>query len=382
MPPTPSSALYDNWCAFVSDARLLRSYEVPLFSDSHVVDEVADGIGPYALLNTVGATFSPRELRPAMLARMSLHINLAPFGSSGEKTEDSRYHGGSIDDELAALMSLVLGARFEAGRPTREFDAGGDPRGRPLMWSHEFQPRLSTAFMREPVIPALVLSKDASECRTIATLPSLAPDQAVALLKAARLYQQGVWVADAEPSLAWIFLVSAIETAAAHWQGQKSSPLERLRFGLPDVATELERVGGPEHAARIAGLLASRLGATQRFADFVLAHAPEPPSERPPENSQFSYEPAMFLAALRKIYGYRSSALHGGIPFPPPMCSPPIRFSDQPSRPEVPVALSTQSYSGYWLRKDVPAHLHTWEHIVRGALLKWFKSMSGEPRQG
>jgi len=79
---------------------------------------------------------------------------------------------------------------------------------------------------------------------------------------------------------------------------------------------------------------------------------------------------------LSKIYGYRSRALHDGKPFPAPMCLPP--FKEDPSwaaHAEKPIGLATSTLGATWLADDVPILLNTFEYIVRGCLLKWWKSL-------
>jgi hypothetical protein len=49
------------------------------------------------------------------------------------------------------------------------------------------------------------------------------------------LYQDVLWVAESEPNLAWIMLVSAVEAAANRGQTSKDEPLLRLCSGNPDL---------------------------------------------------------------------------------------------------------------------------------------------------
>ena len=70
-----------------------------------------------------------------------------------EKAELSSYHGGTLSDEIAALLALALDIRLEAGGITRTFEPSGDPRGVP----HEFSPtrRLQPApLCKGPSLPS------------------------------------------------------------------------------------------------------------------------------------------------------------------------------------------------------------------------------------
>lgn len=83
-------------------------------------------------------------------------------------------------------------------------------------------------------------------------------------------------------------------------------------------------------------------------------------------------------AALRKIYAYRSRALHSGTPFPNPMCRAPLRHRDGEIPEEIPAGLASGALGATWLAEDTPMLLHTFAHIARGALLNWWTSMDPE----
>jgi hypothetical protein len=108
---------------------------------------------------------------------------------------------------------------------------------------------------------------------------------------------------------------------------------------------------------------------------------PPPPQSRPPEPYQFLWEESGIRKALRKIYGFRSSALHDGKPFPEPMCGLPFTEDRNWAAPtEKPFALATSSLGGVWLAKDVPMLFCFFEYIARHALLNWWRE--GAPEQG
>jgi len=76
---------------------------------------------------------------------------------------------------------------------------------------------------------------------------------------------------------------------------------------------------------------------------------------------------------LRKIYDWRSKALHGGTPFPEPMCNPPFQQKDACF--EKPIGLASQTKGATWVAADTPMCLHIFEYIVRHSLLNWWDSM-------
>lgn len=182
-----------------------------------------------------------------------------------------------------------------------------------------------------------------------------------------------MWIADDQAELSWLFLVSAVETAATFWRTQKDPPVERFSLAHPEVVALLLKSGGDDLLNKVATELEKYLGATMKFIDFLVAFLPDPPDTRP-ENYKINWEEPAMRQSFRVIYGWRSRALHGGTPFPEPMCEAPQNYFGYPERP---MGLAAMRYGGLWTKDDMPMLLHTFEYIVRGALLKWWQSMAG-----
>jgi len=223
------------------------------------------------------------------------------------------------------------------------------------------------------VLPRALGRRSLRETTLIASFPELAPRDAVALVRAARLYQDAIWIAESEPNLSWVMFVSAIETAAGHWRSAADPPVDRLKASKPDLARLLEEAGGEELALKVANQISDYMGATKKFVDFALEFMPEPPIQRPSESFQHPWEQRVMKESLRKIYDWRSRALHSGTPFPFPMCEPPYRDGNEFA--EKPMGLATMAGSAVWVIKDTPMLLHTFEYIVRHVLLKWWEAM-------
>lgn len=209
--------------------------------------------------------------------------------------------------------------------------------------------------------------------RLLTSYPTLTPEDAITIVKASRLYQDALWIAESEPELAWIMFVSAIETAANHWDKSKVTPLEKFETKNPELLRKLKEVGGVTLAEEVATFVAPCMGATKKFIDFVLEFLPPEPMNQPQEWARHSWKKSRLKATLDKIYDYRSKALHEGKPFPAPMCMVPMVIESYPC--EVPIGLAASTQGGTWVIEDIPILLHTFEYIVRGALLKWWDSL-------
>lgn len=177
-------------------------------------------------------------------------------------------------------------------------------------------------------------------------IPRMSGGNVATLVRAARLYQDAVWIAEGQPELSWIMLVSAIEAAAKHWWSVDDSPGKRSRTSK---------------------------GVTRKFVRFVLSFLPDPPAQRPPQTAQHRWSEEAMRRSMHMIYTWRSKALHEGIPFPLPMCQPPHRFDDLYT--EKPLGLAHGAGDAAWSGEQTPMLLHTFEYIARNALLKWWKSM-------
>lgn len=201
--------------------------------------------------------------------------------------------------------------------------------------------------------------------------PTLEMDDAVALVRSASQYSDALWIADADPRVAWIKLVGALEAAANRWDAsQQDSPINRLRRHRPQVFEALEDCPD-ETRERVANDLAPTFKAVRKFRDFVLAFDPGPPSDRP-NVAQFDW--TELDDALAVIYDWRSRDLHDGIPFPSPLCKPPQ--GDEHGCPlEAFPGLAAAAQGGVWQAERLPMHLHLFAYIAGGCLRGWWSSL-------
>ncbi len=366
--------VYENWILANKGEPSLETNEYPLFTDARMTGEETEGYGPYQFLNPVPLLDRPGLIQTAILLRMKIHFKIETSIPDTIRTNTDFFHGGGLTDEIAALSSLALGARLKAGGLSRCFEPSGDPLGRPVAYDYKSVPVVITG-IRGLVLPQVVGEHSLTDLLPLTLLPNLSPSDAIALIRAARLYQDALWIAESEPSLSWVMLVSAIETAAGHWKISESSPIERLRSSIPDLYSLLDSVDRPGFIEEVADLIADRIGATKKFIDFILTFLPVPPPNRPAEWGRHSWEYNNMKKSLKLIYDYRSKALHSGYPFPVPMCEVPFRHESWGALAERPIGIATSAKGGTWLAEDTPMLLHTFEYIVRHTLIKWWKSM-------
>jgi hypothetical protein len=369
-PTEPGPTLFDNWRAALQRLEILGGYECPLYSDARIVGEAT--VGPYQFINTIAhASDAGTAVAPVVVLRVDMHKEFDR--PSMDRTNSRNYHGGSLSDEIAAVAALAMGCRVEAGAESREFRRG-DTRGRPIAYYGFTAPTLLHGALGR-TLPWLVGPHSLGDLSWFASWFDSDPCDQIALVRAARLYQDAIWIGDSEPALAWLMLVSAIETAAVRWNHSKLSPTERLRYSKPEIAEAIE-ANCPHLLPIIAEKIADTMGATRKFVDFTLAFLPSPPERRPESAFQVLWEPEHIKKIMKKIYDYRSKALHTGVPFPAPMCQPPMGINRDWAAPaEKPSALAESTLGGVWRGEDTPMALHIFEYITRRALQKWWSSL-------
>lgn len=368
-----------NWLRKSSGQPLTEVVEAKLYTDVHIIGEHFSS-SPYAYINTIASGPLNRTWGavPAIALRVSVHLP-TELPQRQLATADDHYHGGDLIDEVTALASLLLGIRLAAGPVDRRFESQGDPYGRPIGYTTKLVPQLTHPTFAPPQIPRLNGARNLSALSQMSKFPEVPELDAIAAVKAARLYQQAMWIADTTPELAWLLLVSAVETAANRWASSRGSDEENLRMYMPQMPALLDRNGCSNVVPLVAKQLAGFIGATKKFTDFVVHFAPPPPEYRPAKHFQFDFDPQNLARAAKSIYRHRSKALHGGTTFPLPMCQAPRVLDPEPTPhgpfQEVPFGLAAHTRTATWAAKDTPMLLHTFEYIARRSLLRWWESL-------
>ncbi len=363
---------YLNWIGQKEGDEEQGIFEVNLYSDAHLTSEIESGPEcPYAILNAL-----PMPLGYLSGIKHSLTLRIHVFREQlrieEEKTDSTNFHGGWLADEIAAIISLLIGTRMQPGSITRDYSIRDDPMGRPMAENeppaaftqgNRFLLRVPGA-KGEHNISALMLP-------LFYTYPLLSSEQAIKLTRAARLYQDALWICESHPEMAWLLLTSAIEVLAVFEQLTCTSPQEILERSYSELMAVLERSGNDELIERVSHELHSLLRSTGRFVDFLLKYQPGEPENKPEKCISIDWDPNNLKKLFQKIYDYRSRALHDGIPFPTPMCGPAV-IGDWLQ--EAPGGLWVEAAGGKWMKKDLPLMLHTFEYIVRNSIINWWKS--------
>lgn len=340
--------------------------EFYLYSDSRPTNEVNDN-SVYCFLNMLPRKLQPLSIEPAITVRARWHIDIREMVFVVTDSYKKDFHGGWYNDEIAALSSLLLGIRLHAGSFTRRFDNSTGELGHPQA-EYSLPPTL-TFKSSSPIVPSAIKEIDIGILKAINKLHLLNEKNFNYLIKSARNYQNALWICESSPNMGWLLLVSALECAAEQWSKSKSSKEERLKQAKPELYKMLDNDKFKQLIPIIAEEFSTSFGATKKFIDFCTHYLPDEPEVRP-KGGKIDWEYDSLKVIFKKVYDYRSKALHGGQPFPEPMCCPPESWDGYSER-----ATPSSTLGGTWLAKDVPINLNTFNLMVHSILNKWWQSL-------
>jgi hypothetical protein len=352
---------------------LLGVEEWGFYTDARVTGVPGDELAPYTLfdLPSVGGDESHLQI----VCRTDNHLGVYDREIDWTSPDETTWLGMDIGEEYAALLSLATGRRIRSGGLTRLFHADdADQRGTPTRYRHRARTAPTATRLRDRLLPRAGDDLDVRDAiDLLALFPRLTAKNALELLRAARQYQLGIWVAEEDPELAWLRLVSAAETMAEKYKPSKITHAERLLQYHPKLYAAV-KPAGEAILNNAAGAIAGHLGATHKFVRFLADHVPPPPTERPGAGLQIEWTPDSIAEPLKLVYEYRSRALHAGTPMPGPLlmqwenverAAPPERFNAS-------IGVGNSS----WAIDQLPMTLHAFEHLVRHALHARWRELS------
>jgi hypothetical protein len=368
-----------NWNAFNDEKPESENADDELYSDRHFVGGPSIH-GPYALAAIVrDRPVTQPAVRPAVRLHVGLHENLTPdVVIDGElvPANSDAYHGGTASDEIAALVSLILGVRLRVAGTARLSGIHRHGEAHQPIYL-EVAPLAHPGRLGREYIPAtLTRPADLRQLDRLNSFPDLNENAQVELVRAARSYATGVWWSNEDQNQAWLQLVTAIEIAANYRQSVQATPQELVEDLWPELWAALQPADDAVRA-EVSQRIAHQIRATRKFVDFLTECRPEPADLRPP-HEELDWTKMAKHAKL--IYGHRSAALHGGKPFPLPMLEQP-RNEANGAIQEVPWGLNTGGLGGVWDAKEAPMLLSTFEHIARGSLLNWWDELCAYGRR-
>jgi hypothetical protein len=360
-----SSGLFSNIQHFSSGSKINSIIEFPLYTDvTNITGEINSSPYkfPFAFLNAL-VDYKKNILLPRIVLRYFDYGDVGEYYSnqidlSSQESKSNLKNSITLDphEELACILSLILGIRIKVGSGNRSFDAKSlslnNYFGSILNMGAFLNPMPIPLTLQNPIIPYAIriysdktfvsLNEAEKYLSHITKIQNIMEYNS--FIRSAKFYNDALWLSESDPQISWILFVSAIESAAGDkTKGQRAL----LREYHPDIVKEVQD-------------------------NVILNNYKEPTAENDiPEIFKADLENLSKLKIILKtIYDFRSRALHSGQPFPEEMCESPIRIYDQKIiLSERPLKTISSKRKSVIYPEDKPLHLWKFEEIVRLSLL-------------
>ena len=318
-------------------------FEFEVIADAHIVGECT--YGPYYF--TVWEPPKSEGEERKLCLRVPHKVGF--WGD--ESNRGSFYHGGGIADELVALASLFFRRRFKLGPIVRIND---EPR---------YITKDGQRFIDSPLISGSSNLQELSNWLKLVERLNSKYHQKFIL--AVRFYHQALLLIEEQPDLAYLNLVSAIESLCQDTDIGEVR-LSELDEGLAKLVNSIENENLRNKIEQ--AILKRERFHKRKFVTFILNHMEESfwTEEGRPEVGRI--RPEDLPDILKRIYDQRSRTLHNGEPFPPTVFSPPTYYEE-----EIPFSLSVTHMGRKWERKEFIPHPHFFERLVNHVLKTFLK---------
>jgi len=179
-----------------------------------------------------------------------------------------------------------------------------------------------------------------------------------------KLYQQALALIEDSPDIAYLNLVSAIEVLSGEFDvgpvtlADRDSKLALLVARIPDEDLRRDIERRSLELERFIG---------RRFVRFILDHVEEDFWDHADRPEMGRVESDNLPKLLKRVYAFRSKALHSGEPFPAFVLRPPLMGA------EIPFGFSFAQGERQWDEKDYIPYAHFFERLIQHVLLNFLK---------
>ena len=355
----------------------LRIVEYLVYADCWFLGSVEGWDLPFQIDNLVPAYAPERAMCPRLVLRLIESDELADLvGADDLKTDDSRFSGESLHDEILSFASLVLDCRLVSGGSFREFSTDTHDFGRPDgMWCGNAS--TGSGSQRDRIrVPRLLGSRDLRQLvpRFTCFRDQAQPPSPITVARVARLFRTAAWYAEIEPDVGWVLLVSALEKASAAWDSGQHDRAEVFRNEHSELARRIEECDA-NLLDRISELVVDRKTLGKKLREFIANYCTAPVGTGESAGvGSIDWSPESLRAIGKFVYDARSKYLHEGRAFPPAVSEPPLRVPDSnpvrlTQRPCI--GLAQTQPSARWATGDLPILLDAFFHLAQSSLNNW-----------
>ncbi|SEP53370.1 hypothetical protein [Amycolatopsis saalfeldensis] len=289
--------------------------------------------------------------------------------------------GMHVDQEFAAVLSLLLGVRMRSGGTIRRYRPD-DLAGRTDLVEHVVPTLPPRAWSGRPIVRLPVggqelVSLDDVAPR-VADLRQVSAQHAVTMVRAASVFSDALWVCDHDPELAWLHCVTALELAADRHDRDHVNAVELLRKDKGKKNFEEASAKGTEALEHAAELHRRRTRAEKKLHTLLVDFPPVAPAVRPAGPAWIRVDwvdQADLWRRVEMIYAHRSARPHGGVQFPAPLLMPPLVAGAEHSGGADDSEPVWHAGGLGWRNADLPLTLDAFVHLTRSCLLSWWASL-------
>ena len=329
-----------------SDEFITREYEV--LTDSHVVGEIF--FGPYYFtIWEFGKTIEGEK------RKLCLRIKEKKFlgNEYDTATRHGFYHGGGIAEEIVALSSLALHGRFILGTIVRDDD-------KPRMYASRY------GYIDGSLIKGKKKIKELSQFFEL--IKGLKVECHLKFILAVRLYHQALLVIEDQPDIAYLNLVSSIETLCQDYSIENMT-LSQIDETLANLVKSIENEALMNEIEK--AILRREKLINKKFVSFIMDYTEDSFWKRKDRPEYGRVNPDQFEDILKRIYNQRSKYLHSGEPFPKSIYFVPVADA------EIDEANAMTSKDKRWEQKDFIPYPHFFEKLVNHVLKNFLKRNQG-----
>lgn len=290
--------------------------------------------------------------------------------------------GMHVDQEFAAVLSLLLGVRMRSGGTIRRYSPD-DLAGRTDLVEHVIPTLPPRAWSGRPIVRVPVGGQERvpldNVVPRVADLCLVSALHAVTMVRAASVFSDALWVCDHDPELAWLHCVTALELAADRYDRDQVNAVELLRKETGKKHFEKVSAEGLEAMERAAEQYRRRTRAEKKLYALLDAFPPTAPAVRPtsPTWARLNWDnQADLRRRVETIYAHRSARLHGGVQFPAPLLIPPLVPGAEHAGGADDVEPVWHGGGLGWRNADLPLTLDAFVHLTRSCLLAWWESLT------
>jgi hypothetical protein len=386
-PVEPGPFLWRTLRAQVSGATATHGKEALLYTDSLLTSSRDKlDLGGVTVQVAVGSVTDPAIPAARVVLRWweygEFDAPLQPDHTTLVDDAQDYWLGMHVDQEFAAVLSLLLGVRMRSGGTIRRYRPG-DLMGRTDLVEHVVptlppRSRGGRPMVRLPVGgQAQILVDDVVP--GVANLRLVSALHAVTMVRAASVFSDALWVCEHEPELAWLHCVTALELAADRHDRDQVDAVQLLREDQGKKNFEKASAKGPHALTRAAEQHRRRTRAEKKLNTLLTDFPPTAPVNRPagPVWILLNWgDQADLRRRVETIYKHRSARLHGGVQFPAPLLRSPLVAGAEHAGGANDIEPVWHGGGLGWRNADIPLTLDTFVHLTRSCLLSWWASLS------